>query len=152
LLFSLLKFIVSHFPELSEFLCIPVFSFTLFLSSFHLQGPGSVDGLLHFEFAALLLFVKTIRFILGLRDLFVENMFLSVLESAQLFDLAIDHSLANGKLFFESSLFSVLSLIVHSQFLLGECFDSGLLSKLFLSNQLSLTNLVRVSLHDICLD
>jgi len=152
LLFSLLELLVSDFPKLSKLPRLFVFSFTLFLSAFDLQGSGSVDSLLHLEFAALLFFVQAIGFIFSFGDLFVEHVFLSIFEGTKLLNLTINHLLTDCKLFFESSLLTVLALLIHHKLLLGECLDPRFFGKLFLSDEFGLSDLVRVCLHDISFD
>ena len=87
---SKLELLVADLPEFGEVFFFLEFVFLLFLSSFDLKGAGTFDCLLHFEFTALLFLVETVGLILSLGHLFVENLFLVVAESAELFDLFIN--------------------------------------------------------------
>jgi hypothetical protein len=52
---------------------------------------------------------------------------LSVFKGTKLLDLTINHLLTNRKFFLESSLFTVLALLIHHKLLLGECLDPSFL-------------------------
>lgn len=87
---SKLELLVADLPEFGEVFFFLEFVLLLLLSSFDLKGAGTFDCLLHFEFAALLFLVETVGFILSLCHLLVEDLFLVVAESAELFDLFIN--------------------------------------------------------------
>lgn len=102
LLLSKLELLVAHLPEFGEVLFFLEFVFLLFLSSFDLKRAGAFNGLLHFEFTALLLLVKTVSLIFSFGHLFVKDLFLVVTESAELFNLLINKLLTHFQLVFLS--------------------------------------------------
>lgn len=152
LLLSKLELLVADLPEVSEVLLFLELIGLALVLAVNLQRARSFNGLLHFEFAALLLFVKTIGLILSLSNLLIQNLLLVVAEGSELLDLGVDHLLSSIELVLGTELHSVNSHLVHLEFLLSELFDVSLFLKFLLARQLGHSNLIGVGFHNVGLD
>lgn len=133
LLLSKLELLIADLPEVSKVLLFLKLVALSLVLAVNLQRARSFNSLLHFEFATLLLFVKTIGLILGFSDLLVQNLLLVVAEGSKLLDLRVDHLLSSVELVLGTELYSVNSHLVHLELLLSELFNTGLFLEFLLA-------------------
>jgi hypothetical protein len=124
LMFSHLELFAPHTPKLSKVLLLLLCVGSLVLLFLNLKGTAPLYCLLHLKLAPLLVLEKAVSLIFGLSHLLVENLFLIILESTQLFDLMVDHTLPSSKLILEPGILAILSLHVKHLFGVGELLDT----------------------------
>jgi hypothetical protein len=151
LMFSHLELFVPHAPKLRKVLLLLYRVGFLVLLLLNLKSTASLDSLLHLKLAPLLVLEKAVSLVFGLSNLLVENLFLVIFESAQLFNLMVDHALPGSKFVLEPSILAILSLIVKHLFGVSELLNAFFLIELVLSHELLLSNLVTVSLRNVLL-
>jgi len=152
LLLSKLQLLVADLPELGELFLFLDLVGLLLLAALDLEGARPLDGLFHFELAALLLLIETVGFVLGLSHLLVQHLLLVVAESAQLLHLLVDELLTDLKLMLLAGLDRVDAHLVHGKLFLGELLNASFLLELFLAGKFCHANLIGVGLHDVGLD
>ena len=139
LLFSFLllgdgKFLVSQFPELTEFPFFSLLVLGLLLLSVDLILARFLDGLLHFSASALLLLEKIVSLGLGLSNFFVELSLLLISDLHQLCNLPVDQVLFDGLLHLESFVDLSLSKMIEGLLLGSMLLNLSLLFLLFESH------------------
>jgi hypothetical protein len=106
-----------------------------FILALDLELSASFNGEFHLHFATFLLLKESVGLVFSLGNLFVEDTFFFVSNSAELLNLMVNHSLAFLLFFREALRFLFLLHKVSSGFLLCEIFDLFLLSEFLLSGQ-----------------
>ena len=129
LLFSQLQLFVADLPEPGELAVLGHLGRLLCLLPPDLELTAPLDGGLHLSLPPFLLLEESVRSVFSLGHLPVQHFFLVVLQSAQLFNLPVDHGLTS-RLFIREALF--FSLFFHC--LKSLTFLSEQLNLLFLFN------------------
>jgi len=123
LLLGELQFFVTSAPELSKLLVFLFGGSFFFLESLNLKLTTSFNGELHLHLSALLLFEKSVGFVFGFGDVFVEDLLLVVLDSTELTNLPVDHAATLGLLFSEALRFLLFFHQIAASLLFSELFN-----------------------------
>jgi len=123
LLLGELQFFVTSAPELSKLLVFLFGGSFFFLESLNLKLTTSFNGELHLHLSALLLFEKSVGFVFGFGDVFIEDLLLVVLDSTELTNLPVDHAATLGLLFSEALRFLLFFHQITASLLFSELFN-----------------------------
>lgn len=123
----------------------------LLLLALNLQSTRSLDSLLHLEFAALLVFEKSVSFVFSLSNLLIKDLLLIVAQASKSLNLVVNHLLAHLKLELFLCFFTLSLLAIELLFLSCKTLNTFFLLKLFVFDQLLQTNLILVGFHDVFL-
>ena len=149
LLLSQLELLVADSPELSE-----VFLFLLLGNVFgplalDLEGSALVDGLFHISLSLLLLLEESVSLVFSLRNLFVQDLLLVVLQSSEFLDLTVNHALSFSLLGLEAFIFTLFLHLVAGISRLGKLLDLLFLLSFLEEGSLLLFELILVCLGEV---
>jgi len=144
-----LELFITHTPKFSKIFILLVFGSFVLLLALNLECAGAFHGLLHFEFAAHLLFEEAVSFIFCFSHLFVENLLFVVAQGAELANLNVDHCLTSVEHVLHFSFLTVLLHLVELLFLTCESLNTLLLHEFLLKYELLHAQLFSVGLSDV---
>ena len=149
LLLGQLELLVADSPEFSE-----VFLFLLLGNVFgplalDLEGSALVDGLFHISLSLLLLLEESVSLVFSLRNLFVQDLLLVVLERSEFLDLTVNHALSLSLLGLEALIFTLFLHLVAGISRLGKLLDLLFLLSFLEEGSLLLFELILVCLGEV---